>query len=134
VASTYDSLDDEGKVKPWAQGIVERFSDSYMEISPSGRGLKIWARGRLPQNLPGARVGDGQIEIYDHGRYFTVTGRALRGAPLEIEDHQADLDALYNRLTKKNKKRWNLEPLEGGRIPYGRQHNTLVSIARSAET
>lgn len=76
-----DSLDEQGDVKAWARGIVERFSDTYMEISPSGQGLKIWARGSLPANLPGAPVGDGAIELYDHARYFAVTGRAFRGAP-----------------------------------------------------
>jgi Primase C terminal 1 (PriCT-1) len=35
----------DGQVKPWAQGIIERFADTYMEISPSGLGVKIWARG-----------------------------------------------------------------------------------------
>jgi hypothetical protein len=122
------SLDAEGNVKPWARGIVERFSDTYMEISPSGRGLKIWARGSVPQNLPGVRTGDGQIEIYDRARYFAVTGRVFRGTPLEVEDHISDLQALYDRLTR-DKKRWKLEPLEGGRIPYGQQHSTLVSLA-----
>jgi primase-polymerase (primpol)-like protein len=123
-----DSLDAEGKPKEWARGIVERFADTYMEISPSGKGLKIWARGSLPANLPGVKVGDGQIEMYDHARYFAVTGRAFRGAPLQIEDHISDLRALHDRLTQ-NKKRWKLEPLVGGRIPYGQQHSTLVSIA-----
>jgi hypothetical protein len=124
-----DSLDDESNVKPWAAGIVERFSDTYMETSPSGEGLKIWARGALPANLPGVRVGDGQIEMYDHARYFTVTGRSYRGAPLEVEDHAGDLLALYERLTQsKGKGRWPLQPLEGGRIPYGQQHNTVVSL------
>jgi putative DNA primase/helicase len=65
-----DALDTEGSVKPWARGIVERFSDTYMEISPSGLGLKIWVRGSLPTNLAGVSVGDGQIEMYDHARYF----------------------------------------------------------------
>jgi hypothetical protein len=122
-----DSLDDEGNVKPWAQGIVGRFSDSYMEISPSSRGLKIWARGSLPANIGGVKVGDGQIELYDHRRYFTVTGRAFRNAPLAVEDHAADLLGLYERLTR-NRRGWALQPLEGGRIPYGQQHSTLVSI------
>jgi primase-polymerase (primpol)-like protein len=122
-----DSLDGQGRCKPWARGIVERFADTYMEISPSGRGLKMWARGSLPANLPGVQVGDGAIELYDHARYFAVTGRAYRGAPLQIEDHTADLLALYDRLTA-GKKRWILQPLPGGRIPYGRQHNTLVSL------
>ena len=36
-----ECLDPEGSVKPWGQGIVERFSDCYTEISPGGSGLKI---------------------------------------------------------------------------------------------
>jgi hypothetical protein len=123
-----DSLDDLGNVKPWAQGIVERFADTYCEVSPSGQGLKIWARGALRANLPGLKVGDGQIELYDHARYFAVTGRVFRGAPLQIEDHSSDLLTLYDRLTV-GRRAWPLQPQPGGRIPYGQQHSTLVSIA-----
>jgi hypothetical protein len=124
-----DSLDPRGNPKPWAQGIVDRFSDTYMEVSPSGKGLKIWLRGKVAANLGGVSAGDGQIEIYDHARYFAVTGRRFRGAPLEIEDHAADLGVLYDLLTKRKKGQWTLQPLSGGRIPLGQQHNTLVSIA-----
>ncbi|HEY7338317.1 MAG TPA: hypothetical protein VH639_25750 [Bryobacteraceae bacterium] len=124
-----DAFDAEGHVKAWAHGIVERFGDTYMEISPSGSGLKIWARGTLPCNLPGVSVGDGQIEIYDHARYFAVTGLAFRGAPLHIEDHAADVRDLYARLTQGRKREWKLQPLRGGRIPCGQQHNMLVSLA-----
>jgi len=122
-----DALDEQGDVKAWARGIVERFGDTYMEISPSGQGLKIWVRGSLPANLPGVQVGDGAIELYDHVRYFAVTGRAFRGAPLQIEDHADDLLLLYNRLTA-GRKGWPLQPPLGGQIPHGRQHNTLVSL------
>lgn len=122
-----DSLDEQGDLKAWARGIVERFSDTYMEISPGCRGLKIWARGSLPANLPGVQVGDGAIELYDHARYFTVTGRVFRGAPFEVEDHGADLLLLYQRLTR-GREGWPLQPLPGGQIPHGRQHNTLVSL------
>jgi primase-polymerase (primpol)-like protein len=128
-----DSLDADGKPKPWARGIVGRFADTYMEVSPSGQGLKIWAKGSLPSDLPGVKVGDGQIEMYSSKRYFAVTGRVFRGAPLQIEDHASDLRVLYDRLTNNktgsNKKSWPLQPLTGGRIPYGQQHSTLVSIA-----
>jgi primase-polymerase (primpol)-like protein len=86
-----DSLDDAGIVKPWTRGVVERFADTYTEVSPSGRGLKIWARGSLPANVPGVAVGDGQIEMYDRGRHFAVTGRAFRGAPFHVEEHISDL-------------------------------------------
>jgi hypothetical protein len=122
-------LEADGNLKSWGRGIVERFSDTYMEISPSGTGLKIWARGSVPSNLAGSNVGDGQIEIYDHARYFAVTGRIFRSAPLEVEDHAADLRILYDHLTRRKVGRWPLQPLRGGRIPHGQQHNTLVSIA-----
>src|SRR5829696_9141524 len=38
---------DTGELKPWAAQIIERFG-SYSEISPSGRGVRIIARGELP--------------------------------------------------------------------------------------
>jgi Primase C terminal 1 (PriCT-1) len=125
-----DCLDLNSALKPWAQTTVERFSDTYMEISPSGQGLKIWAKGHLPASVPGVRVGDGQIEMYDRARYFTVTGRVFCGAPLEVEDHSEDIRMLHDRLllTQQRKDKWPLQPLQGGRIPHGQQHNTLTSI------
>jgi hypothetical protein len=123
-----DCLNARGEVKPWASKIIEQFGDCYSEISPSGTGVKIWARGALPANFPGKRVKDGAIEMYDHARYFCVTGRRFRGAPLEIEDHASDLLVLYEYLTG-GQKGWPLQPLDGGRIPHGQQHSTLVSIA-----
>ena len=124
-----DCLDADGKLKLWAQGIVERFSDTYIEISPSGLGMKIWTKGQLPGNVAGVKIGDGQIEMYDRSRYFTMTGHVFRGALHEVEDHAADLLLLYERLVGGKNRRWPLQPLEGGRILYGQQHNTLVSIA-----
>jgi primase-polymerase (primpol)-like protein len=116
------------ELKPWAQEIVHLLADSYMEVSPSGQGIKIWVRGRLAANVPGVKIGDGQIEMYDHARYFTVTGRVFRGAPIQVEEHAHDLDLLYKRFVG-DRKGWPVQPLENGRIPHGQQHNTLVSIA-----
>ena len=125
-----DCLTTDGVLKPWAMGIVERLSDTYVEISPSGCGLKSWVKGHLPANVSGVKIGDGQIEMYDHSRYFTVTRRVFQGAPLEIEDHASDVILLFERLLQaKHKNNWPLQPLQGGRIPYGQQHNTLISIA-----
>src|ERR1019366_6507934 len=62
-----------------------------MEISPSGRGVKIWVRAHL--DGPGKRVvyEDGAVEVYDRGRYFTVTGQTLNGAPLQVAEHQTEI-------------------------------------------
>ncbi len=44
--------------------------DSYAEISPSGCGIRIFARGTLP---PKGRK-KGRVEMYAVGRFLTVTG------------------------------------------------------------
>ena len=123
-----DCLDVTNTVKPWARGIVERFADTYMEVSPSGKGVKSGPAANFPA-LPGVSVGDGSIELYDHARYFTVTGNAFNGAPLQVENHEGDLNFLYERLVQRRQKVWPLQPLNGGRIPHGQQHSTLISIA-----
>ena len=40
-------LDEQGDFKPWAKPILDRFANTYTEISPSGRGVKIFLRARL---------------------------------------------------------------------------------------
>ena len=45
---------------------------SYSEYSPSGQGIHIICKGSLP---PGRRR-KGPVEMYEKGRYFTVTGQA----------------------------------------------------------
>jgi len=119
-------LDASGQLKPWAQPIIERFADSYAEISPSGRGIKIWARGRLPGSGVAFPRGDGRVEIYDRARYFTVTGRHWAGEMLGVEEHQAALDWLLALSPHGDKK---VPFTVAGKIPKGSQHDTLFSIA-----
>lgn len=64
-----------GTIAAWALAIVRRV-DSYTEVSPSGTGLRIFARGVLP--TAGRRKG--LIEMYDSGRYLTLTGHRIGGA------------------------------------------------------
>ncbi len=123
-----DCLDGSGNPKLWARGIIERFADSYMEISPSGRGIKIWAKGSLPANLGKVQIDDGGIEMYSRARFFAVTGRTFRGAVLNIEDHTKDIAELYSAMARA-RGRWKHSPDAAGRIPHGRQHFALVSIA-----
>lgn len=71
--------------------IVEAFS-SYTEFSPSGLGLHIIAKGTLPGN--GRRRS--AIEMYDDGRYFTMTGNIFRDLP--ISNCQDVGNILYDQL------------------------------------
>ncbi len=64
---------------------------SYTERSPSGRGLHVIVKAQLP----GQGHKEAGREIYDRGRYFTMTGDILDGAPATIEARQAEIDAYY---------------------------------------
>ena len=73
-----ECIDDRGKIAEWALVILSRF-DSYAEISPSGRGLKLWCIGEIDKGRKHiiSKRDSGKspgIEMYSSGRYFTVTG------------------------------------------------------------
>jgi primase-polymerase (primpol)-like protein len=60
-----------GRLSDRAQEII-RLLYSYAEVSPSETGVKLWVRATLERayKKPG-------VEIYPHGRYFTLTGWML---------------------------------------------------------
>src|SRR5262249_50248619 len=67
----------------------------YAEVSPSGLGLKVIARGSLPAGA-GRRASG--LEVYTERRFFTVTGQRLPHIPSRVEDRQEVLSRLYDRL------------------------------------
>lgn len=79
-----------GEVEPWAAAVLARF-DTYTELSPSGKGFHIIGRGQLP---PAGRRKD-RIEMYEEGRYFTVTGDYVGPNPRAVEDIQTPLLAFH---------------------------------------
>ena len=58
--------------------------DGYMEVSPSGTGVKIFTRADLSSAHVDHSIG---LEVYPNGRYFTVTGQHISGSiPDGIQD------------------------------------------------
>src|SRR5215216_6743427 len=84
-----------GVVEPWARKIVAAL-DSYTEVSPSGTGLHIFVKA----TLPGPNNRKGPLEMYESGRYFTLTGEHLDGTPTEIHERQDVLTRLYRHVFK----------------------------------
>jgi hypothetical protein len=78
-----------GEIAEWAADWVARF-DTYAEISPSGTGIHIIAKGALP--AAGRKLGG--VEVYDRDRYFTMTGNPYPGAPNVINERQEILEEL----------------------------------------
>jgi len=88
-----DCLDEGGTLADEAQAIVKRLN-SYTEVTPSGRGIRVYVRGALPPT--GRRRG--KVEMYSTGRYFTITRKHLPGTPVTIEERSAELLALHEEL------------------------------------
>jgi hypothetical protein len=72
------------KIEKWAREII-RDMESFSEVSPSGTGVHIYIKGKLPA---GGHKGD-EVEIYDRRRYLTVTGKHLKDTPMTI--HRRDM-------------------------------------------
>lgn len=99
-------IDVAGSIVPEAQSIIDKLA-SYTELSPSGRGVHVFVKAELPPVCRHKLMPETfkEIECYDRGRYFTVTGRHVEGTPLSIEDRQAELDEILEQYTPKPKPR-----------------------------
>lgn len=96
-----DCLDEKREPLDWAKPILEQF-DTYTEISPSLRGLKLYMRGKLPDDIRhSVQVEGGGIEIYDRGRFFAFTGVGFHRVP--VRDCQAGIDALVEQYLQRPK-------------------------------
>lgn len=80
-----DHCVEDGNIVPWAKEITDRFADTYIEVSPSGTGIRIFCL--LPDDLnydtETYYIKKGGIEVYIPGftnRFLTVTGNALTDA------------------------------------------------------
>lgn len=91
-----------GAIADWASEIVEKLN-TYVEFSPSGKGLRIIGRARLP-GPDFTNTAEG-VEMYGgHGnRYLTITGHVLGGQPIAIRDvDEKVLDDFYRRYSTAN--------------------------------
>jgi hypothetical protein len=118
-----DCLDERGQLLDWARPLVEPFlaRGAYAEVSPSGRGLKLFVRASVPhpdgeglshtiRDEHGQKLG--KLEIYSEGRYFTVTGRRYHLAGDALVDCQEPLSVLYLAHKKPGKQKGQKEHVE----------------------
>jgi putative DNA primase/helicase len=93
-------LDEHGVLIPGhpAAKWLRRFN-SYCEISPSGRGIKIWIRGSHGLGgKSGRRDARHGVEIYGARRYFTITGQRLAQFSCRVERRQSLVDEFYDEF------------------------------------
>ena len=87
-----------GELPDWAQEIVD-LGETYTEISPSGTGVRMFWRGKLPGNKA-IKCDPAGVEIYSARRYLTITGNRIAGTPDTICPAPKTLALLQARVDK----------------------------------
>ena len=125
-----DCLDEQARPTEAAREIIKRFRHTYVEQSPSRRGLRIFCYGQP------ARCGKGSkeqkwIEVYDSTspRYLTVTGWGHPLANPKIAHAQEALDWLHEMYLKKPMQ--SRRPKQSSQAIYLNDH-CLLEKARHA--
>lgn len=114
---------DSGRLTPFGAELVRRFAGTYIEISPSGRGLRIFCLG-LAETVK-RLVGGGSLEIYQAGavRFLRVTGATLTGTAGKVTPCQDGLDWLMAQVGA-----------SGGAVPANEPPNSAGDGVARAET
>lgn len=76
--------------EPAVREIIDAIG-TYTEISPSGSGVRMFLRGRIP----GDCRKNGPFEVYEDQKTLSVTGNAMPGCPLDISDVNEAFDDFY---------------------------------------
>lgn len=101
-----NSVNSQGDLLPWALEVFGEIgaAQTYGEVSPSLRGVKLLMWGSLPVGGAGKNrkgfgpEGSGGVEIYEKGRFFAITGLRMTCCAEELGRADEGLDKLYERL------------------------------------
>jgi putative DNA primase/helicase len=96
-----DECREDGVIAEHARDIVSTL-DSYTEYSPSGQGMHVICRGKLPEGRrqvfierdgkPNAHLG-----IYDERRFFCMTGNVLDVGHMDVEERIDELAIVHEK-------------------------------------
>lgn len=80
--------------------------NSYTERSLSGDGIHILVYAKKPNNdVCRINVNGTEIELYDNARYFTFSGRPLKGCDHGVEHREKEVGEIYNLILSKKAER-----------------------------
>lgn len=70
-----------GEVDAWAKAVLS-MAETYAEVSPSGTGIRLIARGKVEA---ATKCDPAHVEIYGKQRYLTITADHIPGTPTSIQ-------------------------------------------------
>jgi putative DNA primase/helicase len=105
---------DTGDLEDWAADVLDTVP-TFAEVSPSGTGLHLYLLGFVPgDNRADIPDAPGHIEMYDSGRYFTVTGATVDDAPDEVRQMNDELGAIHAEYIASDNEQKTLDDAETG--------------------
>lgn len=84
---------DDPAITNYQYKILDNFKNTYIEMSPSGKGYHIWTKGEIQR-----AVKTKTCEIYNHSRFITFTGNVVVNA--NVNENTNGLNALVNEFGK----------------------------------
>lgn len=124
-----------GEFKSFASGFLKSLN-TYAEYSPSGKGVHIYLKGKLPGEQKGGKTDS--VEIYAYRRFFTVTGSKI--GDFSLEERSAEIAPFWEKYIegpRREAKAAAEEARQGSIGPnYGTatlQDNELIEKASSAK-
>jgi len=118
----------DGKPTPKAMALLDKLEAAYIEVSPSGTGLRAIGYGeQLDAGVNG--VLDGlHVEFYSTGRYLTLTGMTIKAGPIAPLKNFKTIAESYRaaKKTKTNEKTGQSED-----VPPDERYAALVAAILS---
>jgi len=130
-----DCVDEQGTIAPAVHDILTDLG-TYAEISPSGTGVKAVLIGTKPEwaQCQSTKIdGTSKTEIYDCGRFFTLTGHRIESLAATVEPGQDQLDALCARCWPQEPKSPPHRLVGGSDQRFGGTDDDLLDCARRAK-
>ena len=108
-----------GEILPWAKEITNRFNNTYIEMSPSGTGIRIFCllSNNLSYNTETYYIKKGNLEVYIPSytnRFLTITGNSLSDA--DVTDTEKSLVWLLETYMQR------LTPTHPTAVAYGKSY------------
>ena len=93
----------DGQPNDVAAEILSKLPITYIEVSPSGAGLHIFLKGKLPSC--GNRNSKYGVEMYSSSRYFTMTGNRWQDCANTIADDNGTIEWIHKTYINLPKRR-----------------------------
>lgn len=113
-----------------AKAIIAR-QQTYVEFSPSGDGVHLYFKGTKPAGS--SKNSETGVEMYESGRYFTVTGKQLDGSLDIIAEDDGVLAWIHGTYLKKQKKKKAKKKKSSSGVPVEMTDEELLEKAKTSE-